>query len=530
MHSRKPQYLASTVARRAALSVAIALLAALQAACSGTAPSQPATASSVAPARPADALAMLETGLRPSLLQPGESLPAWSLRERMVHHKVPGVAVALLRNGEVVAARGYGVRSAGGNEPVDADTLFSVGSVSKVVTAGVALRLVADGRLDLDADVNRYLRSWKIPPAPQFGNPAVSLRMLLSHTAGLSARGFADFQPAEPLPTLLQIMDGLPPAKNPPIRIQRRPGELYEYAGGGTMVEQLLIEETTGQSLDAAARERVFAPLGMRRSSFATLPDKTRNVAKAHNDKGEPVALPRGWESFPEAAASGLWTSANDLGAFVAGLLKSYRSPDGLLPQPLALQMMTEVAPSVHGLGPRLEGAGSARVFHHGGDNDSYHARIEAYLESGDGFVILTNGDGGTGLRREIRNALVDALGHAGEPPLQLVTLDLSAAAYADYAGSYTLAADVPMEYREVLTELFNVDTLRISAAAGRFAFQRPKDDKPQPLAALATARFVDAERGFPLFEFHRDAYGKVRGMTVSWDRARAYYRRDAGS
>ncbi|TDR45068.1 CubicO group peptidase (beta-lactamase class C family) [Tahibacter aquaticus] len=480
----------------------------------------------------ADPLAMLDHGLRPSLLQPGQAVPHWSLQERMAHYKVAGVAVALIRDGKLVAARGYGTREAGKALPVDADTLFSVGSVSKVVTATLALQRVAEGKLALDSDVNQSLKSWQLPPAAQFADASVTLRMLLSHTAGLSTRGFEDFQPDEAMPALLQILDGLPPAKNKPVRIEREPGLMYRYSGGGTQLVQLLVEENSGLPLQLLAQQRLFAPLAMQRSSFASpLPATTDNVAKAHDKQGKVRALPRGWESFPEIAASGLWTSANDLGRFVAALLQSYRTQDGLLPQPLARQMMTEVAPSVHGLGPRLEGAGRARVFHHGGDNDSYHARIEGYLESGDGFVILTNtSDGGAELRVEIRNALVDAIGLAVEPPLQIVALDLSGAAYADYAGEYRLDDSVPMEYRGVLTELFDAATITVRADAGRFAFLTPGARREQTLAPLATARFVAAERGYPLFEFHRDARGRLRGLSVSWGQGRAYYRREAAA
>lgn len=499
-------------------------------ACSGGGTRAPVVSDTVAVAPVAeDPLAMLDHGLRPSILAPGETLPQWSLRERMAYHKVPGVAVALIRNGEVVAARGYGTRTAGRDEPVDGATLFSVGSVSKVVAATLALQLVAEQRLELDRDVNTYLKSWQLPVSPEFAQTPVTLRMLLSHTAGTGVRGFDDYQPGEPLPTLRQVLDGEAPAKNGPVRIERQPGLLYRYSGGGTLLAQLLVEETRAAPFERVAQQYLFGPLHMRRSTFAELPENTVNVAKAHDGNGVQRALPRGWESFPEAAAAGLWTTAEDLGRFVAGLLRSYRGGAGPLPQALARQMMTEVAPSVHGLGPRLGGAGRSRVFHHGGSNDSYHARIEGYLESGDGFVILTNADeGGPRLRNEIRNAFVDALGQASEPPLQQIALDLGAAEYADYAGSYRLDESVPMEYREFLTELFNPATVTVQAQAGGLAFHTSDRGGLEPLAALATSQFAPATRSFPLFEFHRDAFGKVRGLSLRLDKARAYYRREA--
>ncbi|WP_313915204.1 serine hydrolase domain-containing protein [Tahibacter sp.] len=481
-----------------------------------------------------DPLAPLQRGLRLNRLKAGEALPGWSLAERMAHHKVPGVAIAVLRNGEVVAARGYGLREAGTTDAVDADTLFSVGSVSKIATAATALRFVADGRLDLDRDINTYLKSWQLAPQPGIADARVSLRMLLSHTAGLDVHGFPDFQPGEAMPTLLQTLDGTPPAKVGPVRLIHEPGARYDYSGGGTMIGQLLLQELGGADFETVARREVFDPLQMARSTFANpLPAQRGNIAKAHDKDGARVALPRGWESFPEQAASGLWTSANELGRFVGVLLRSYQGRADFLPRPLAQQMMTEVSPSMHGLGPRLEGTGIARVFHHGGDNDSYHAWIEGYLETGDGLVILTNGDGGVPLRSEIRAAFSDAIGLGINSALRVVDIDLGAPVYADYAGRYELDTTVPADIRRGLIDSFDYPGFELVHGDGKLTLVLPgDDDSKQPkrytAQALATDRFVGD--GFTPFEFrlHRDARGQVRGASVERTGDTAYSRRSA--
>lgn len=221
-------------------------------------------------AQASDPLAALDRGLRSNVAPPGEAPPCWSLDERMRHRKVPGVAIAILRNGEVMRARGFGVRENGTRKTVDGDTLFSVGSISKMVTAATTLRLVARGQLDLDRDVDAYLKRWKLPPSAVVPDPKVSLRMLMSHTAGFGAHGFADYQPGEPLPTLVQILEGTAPAKNEAVRFKHPPGQRADYSGGGIIVEQMAIEDATGQPLAALAESHVFAPLGMRRSTFET--------------------------------------------------------------------------------------------------------------------------------------------------------------------------------------------------------------------------------------------------------------------
>jgi CubicO group peptidase (beta-lactamase class C family) len=477
-------------------------------------------------------LAALNTGLRPTVLEPEAALPRWSLHERMAHYNVPGVAVAVLKNGRVVAAAGFGVREARTHDVVDADTLFSVGSISKIVAAATTLRLVADGRLDLDRDIGAYLKSWHIPSTPELSHPNVTLRMLMSHTAGFSVHGFKDYEPDEPLPSIVQTLNGTPPAKNRPVRLTFEPGTRMRYSGGGTTVEQMVIEDFAGVPFESVAGEQVLAPLSMRRSTFANpLPEMTTNVAKAHDRGGAAAALPRGWQSFPERAASGLWTSANELGAFVGALIHSYQGRSDFLPQTLAVQMMTEVWPSIHGLGPRLGGEGAARVFYHGGDNDSYHAWIEGYLETGDGFVILTNGSEGDSLVREIRNALSDAIGGGANPPLRAVRLDLSRPIYADYAGTYRLDESMPPDLLGHLGAYFTFDALEIDVAAGAIKVtelgEEPETFELRPLSPSRFVRFGDFDP--PLrYEFHRDAHGAVHLLTIDRGNSRLYYRRAA--
>lgn len=493
-----------------------------------TDPPPAATSPSAAPAL--DPLAPMRNGLRPHRLRAGEALPRWSLEERMAHYKVPGVAVAVIRNGEVVAARGYGLREAGTTDAVDADTLFSVGSVSKVATASIALRAVAAGRFDLDRDVNGYLSSWKITPQPGIADPHVSLRMLLSHTAGLDVHGFPDFQPGEALPTLRQILDGAPPAKGGTVKLIHQPGSRFDYSGGGTMIVQLMLQEQAHESFEAIARRELFGPARMTRSTFENpLPAERGNIAKAHNDKGERVALPRGWEAFPEQAASGLWTSANDLGRFAAILLRSYKGRDPFLPRSIAQAMMTEVSPSMHGLGPRIEGKGDMRVFQHGGDNDSYHASIEGSLESGDGFVILTNGDGAIPLRGEIRAAFSDALGYGVNAPQRIVELDFSDRSYDDYAGRYVRDEAIPADIARGMIDMFEYTEFSIVRDGATFAVVLSGEEKPFPLLALAPDRFVGNRAAGFEFTLYRDAHGKVRGASVDRGNARLYFRRRDG-
>lgn len=473
-----------------------------------------------------DPLVALQHGLRPNVLPVDAPLPRWSLDARMRHHHVPGVAIAIVRDGRVVAARGYGVRSAGASAPVDADTVFSVGSISKVVAAAATLRLVDAGRVSLDRDVAMDLKRWQVPDVPE-RNGAITPRMLMSHTSGLGVHGFADYLPDERVPTLTEVLQGVPPAKNAPVTRRFVPGERNDYSGGAVTVEQMLLEDLTGEPFARIAEAEVFDPLRMARSTYASpLPAAYGNVAHAHDEAGTPTALPRGYETFPESAASGLWTSANDLGTFVAAIIRSYQGREDFLRRGTAVEMLTPVARSWFGLGPRLDGEGASRTFHHGGANDSYRAWIEGYPETGDGFVILTNGANGDALAREIRNALTDALGHGDNALLRSLAHPASPA--ADLAGRYRLDARLPMEIHGAVADLLEDDTFEMQLTDGQLAWRLPEAASASTLHALAPNRYASAS-GSLRFQFHRGPDGRVQAVSVLHppSDSRALYRRE---
>ncbi len=330
-----------------------------------------------------------------------------TLAERMAEYGIPGISVAVLRDGELAWARGFGVKLVGSGDEVDAETVFSVGSVSKVGAAATTLRLVDEGRLDLDVDVDDYLTSWQIPQNDFTDTSPVTLRRLLSHTAGTTVHGFADFQPHEALPTTVQILESSGPAKNPPVLVDTEPGTLWRYSGGGTTIEQLVIEDVTEMPFPEAARVHVFEPLGMSRSTYENpISASHGNIARAHDFRGQPAALPRGWEAMPETAASGLWTSPSDYARLLIAFRESWLGESEFLSQPLAQDLMTEVPPGNFGLGPILEGEGPTRNYSHGGANNSYKALFMVFLESGDGAVVFTNGTRGQLLIDEVMAAL----------------------------------------------------------------------------------------------------------------------------
>lgn len=463
----------------------------------------------------------------------GDAQERYSLDERMAAYDVPGVAVAIIEDGEVVFASGFGVRQSGATDPVDADTVFSAGSVSKIATASLVLSLANAGALDLDAPVATQLESWSLPDYPGFDEDRVTLRTILSHTSGFNMHGFRDFQPGDDLPTTIETLEGQSPAVNDPLTLLFEPGNEYKYSGGGYTLAQQIVDDTDATAdFDTIANTHLLAPLGMTRSTFTNpLPPGHGNIAMAHNRDGSPAALPRGYETFPESAASGLWTSANDLARLVAALLASYRDEGGFLPRSLAQDMMTPVSPSEHGLGPRVEGRDDVLMFHHGGVNDSYHAWIEGHLATGDGLVILTNGAGGNGLITEIRNGVSDAMHWEVNAPIRVPEIVLSADQLSDYTGWYRVDADYPAALRRIMVRGLFEQRIHIQTDGERLTLSVGDDDGAIALIPLSPNRFwiegFGLRLGIAELEFHRDAFGDTHSATFHLPNSSSHYLRD---
>ncbi|MER5210206.1 amino acid adenylation domain-containing protein [Streptomyces sp. NPDC002838] len=322
----------------------------------------------------------------------------------MEQHHVPGAAVALLRDGEVVSARGYGVTAADGNEPVTPRTPFRVGSLSKHVTTLAVLSLVGQGDLNLDADAGRYLTSWRIP-----SDSPVTLRDLMSHQSGLGKVPVVHYRPTDAMPTVPQILRGLSPADHPPVRAERPAGEEFRKNSVNFSVLELLLQDVTGEPFPDLVRRLVFGPLGMTDSSFDQWYPRwaPQPTAVGHHANGAPIE--GGWRVRAEAAAGGLWSSAADLARIAVEIRRARRGEPGalLLTRPLAQQMLTVWHPgSFYGLGTVVDETGGGTEYGHGGRTVGFRAGSFTRLDTGEGFVVLTNAESGQALGSFVADAL----------------------------------------------------------------------------------------------------------------------------
>lgn len=345
-------------------------------------------------ARPSEAarLKRVEAGLAPATV-PGEEPRRLSLQQWMELYKIPGLSVAVFEKNAIVWAKAYGVKQAGGSEPVTVETLFQAASISKPVTALAAMRYVEQGRWSLDANLNDSLVSWKIPDNELTKEQKVTLRRVLSHNAGLTVHGFPGYAVNEPVPTLVQILNGEKPANTGPVRVDILPGSETRYSGGGTTVVQLMMVDQLKKPFPQIMREAVLDPLGLKQSTFeqplpASLAPLAATATRASGERVE-----GGWHIYPEMAAAGLWTTPSDLARIAIEVSKARAGKSRrVVSQAMAKQMLTPQSQGF-GIGFQLE-EGSDR-FGHGGSNDGFQCLLVAFAGSGSGMALMANGDNG---------------------------------------------------------------------------------------------------------------------------------------
>lgn len=440
-------------------------------------------------------IAAIVANLSPDMVKEGAPIHGKSLAKAMADDHVSGVSIAFIRQGKIAWVRSFGALSVGG-APVTADTLFQAGSISKPVSATAALHLVQQGKLSLDADVNTELVHWKLPASDKADGKPVTLRELLSHTAGINIHGFPGYAAGTPVPTTLQVLDGTPPATNPPIRVENTPGKQWDYSGGGYVIVQQMVTDVAGKPFAEVLREEVLDPYGMTHSSFQQplSPDALKRAAVPYQEDGTPVA--GGPHIYPELAAAGLWTTASDLARFLIATQQALIRGNSVLNAATARQMVT---PGLGdwGLGLEIGGKPDHRYFWHGGGNKGYQCLMTAYEGDGEGAVVMTNSNLGYSLANDIIRTIAREYKWPDWGPRIVHTVSLDAETLKRYVGTYKV------------NPWFS---FAVTFQKGKLFIQ----GTGQPILELwpeSATRFtfvVDVD-----VDFVRDAGGKVTGMNI---------------
>ncbi|WP_460585129.1 serine hydrolase domain-containing protein [Hymenobacter arcticus] len=377
-------------------------------------------------------VAGVEQGLLTAVVAGSAPPTKYSLAERMRFFNVPGVSITVFERGKVAWRRGYGWADAAQQRPVTPETQFQAASISKSITAFAVLKLVAQGRLNLDQDANTYLKDWKIPESEFTQQEKATVRRLLGHTAGLPDDGFLGYSKSETIPSATQVLNGL--GHSPKLTVVAVPGSKFAYSGGGYLVLQKVVEDVSGQPFAEFVQQQVFKPLGMAHSTFGPAP--AANASLAYGRDGQ--ACPGGWRVYPELGPAGLWTTPTDLATFSLAVQQAATGgPHAALPAPLAQAMLTP-GPGSYGLGMVVRGKGPQRRFFHAGSNPGgYECLMMNYPEKGVGIVIMTNSSQGGTLRDEVVRAFTAEYGIDDSQPQRVALIALPTATLAAYTGRY---------------------------------------------------------------------------------------------
>jgi CubicO group peptidase (beta-lactamase class C family) len=324
----------------------------------------------------------------------------------MKNHGITGVSVAIVENGAISKAKGYGFTDRRETNPVTTNTLFQAGSVSKPVAAFGALRLVEGGKLSLDEDVNLSLKQWQVPQNRFTKDEKVTLRRILSHCAGLTVHGFPGYDADSPIPTLRQVLEGSKPANTAAIQVDVIPGRTWRYSGGGYTVMQQMMIDVSGKKFPELMRETVLAPLQMNASTYEQPlpPDRIPLAATGYYPNGNEVKGK--WHIYPEMAAAGLWTTPSDLARFAISIQQAVAGKSNPVISPSMAHQMLTVQKGDSGLGLFLNGTGKTLRFSHGGRDEGFDAFLMACAESGQGVVIMINANDNSGAMDRMVNAV----------------------------------------------------------------------------------------------------------------------------
>lgn len=316
-------------------------------------------------------------------------------QELTLKNKVPGVAVAVILDGKIAWIQSIGYADLASKKPVTSETIFNIGSISKLISAWGFMQLTEKDLVKLDDPVDQYLTRWHLPES-EFDRSKVTLRRILSHTAGLSVHGYGGSDQGIPLLSLEESLNGKTKRNGETVHLISEPGTKWHYSGGGYTLAQLLLEEKTNQSFATYMKNNIFLPLGMAHTNYEWTAEMLATSATAYDENGNPIKN----RIFTEKAAAGLQTSIKDLAHFAElSITPTYDQLNKVLKPSTINLMETPVHPSSKegesGLGYRFMNYEDFRTIGHTGENAGWSAAIFLDLPTKSGITILCNGSNG---------------------------------------------------------------------------------------------------------------------------------------
>lgn len=390
-----------------------------------------------------DMIKKVETGLSTPVYIEGDS--TWTLEERMVHYGVPGVSIAVINNGKIEWSKTYGVMDKESKSPVTSKTLFQAASISKPVTAYGALTLVEQKKVALNEDINNFLKSWKLADNEFTKEKKVTIKNLLNHSAGITVHGFLGYSTDLEVPTLIQVLNGTPPANSDPAVVDKVPETSARYSGGGYNIIQQMMIDVEGATFPEIMNRLVLQPLEMTNSTYnqPLTGEQLASAATGYLPDGSMVKGKR--HTYPEMAPAGLWTTAEDLAKFAVNIQETLKdkSHKGLSKEMTTL-MLTPFVEDYSGLGIFLNKKKDDVYFEHGGWNEGFSSQLIAHKDKGYGVVVLTNGNQPDFISELIRSVALTYQWDDYVPTHQKMKID--PATIAEISGRYKVSSDLLIE------------------------------------------------------------------------------------
>ena len=454
-------------------------------------------------------LNVIENGLLPSILVKGDSIKSFNLVERMEHYKVPGVSIAIVESGEIKWAKGYGTANTNSGSKVDTNTIFQAGSISKPLAALSALKLVENGSIDIEEDVNIYLKEWKIPESDFTQVEKVTLRRLLTHTAGMTVHGFPGYQQTDTFPSIGEVLNGN--GNTPKIIVDTIPGSIWRYSGGGYTVIEKMVEDVSGLSLDEYMSKNILQAIGMKNSTYEQpLSSELHSNASAAYDTDGKI-IDGLWHNYPEQAAAGLWTTPTDLAKYCIEIQQILAGKEnGVLSKETIEKMLTKHK-NDWGLGPSIHWEQDSLIFRHGGKNAGFTNNLISFANRGNAVIVMTNADNGGKLIGEILRSVSNYYNWGISNPKVVELIEVEKEKLDDLVGKYLLDFQVP-DIGDYIIDIEIKDN--------KLFVTDPNNGETNVLNALEDLKYIDLESGDEVvFQIGEDKVG------VLWNNRFQFYK-----
>lgn len=367
--------------------------------------------------------------------------PKQTIFDRMKFHGVKGVSIAVINDYKVEWAKGYGWADSSEQRPVTPETFFLIGSISKSLNAMGILKLAQDKKIDIDADINNYLTTWKFPYDSISKGKKITMAQLLSHSAGLTGGG-SDYQKGDTLPTIYDILDGKRPATSPIVRSQFEPGTTFQYSNGGASLAMLTAMDITKKTYEDYIKETVLIPLKMNNTFFTDIPPENLKEKFATGYYEDGRELEGKYSILTQQAGGAAWSTPSDLCKYIIEMQLSLKGKSNKILSKETTQMMLTPKTENAGLDVFVDSIGTEKYFSHSGGRRGFTSLYYGSFEGGKGVVVFVN-QSNASIQNEIANSVAMVYGWKDfYKPKTKSIIPMSKKELEEYVGEYVFSPE----------------------------------------------------------------------------------------